>query len=134
MSNQGSIDIKEARGLLSKFERTPDHKIRIGYFEEAMELLGQYADDDSDQGRFARNVQKAYIRKLLVELPSLGAHKLNIDDWFSYYFILTSKVETTARALCAEQPVLEENLNNFAKLYASDAWEIAKRHGYVKEP
>ena len=42
MHSQELSDIAKARELLSKFEKTQDHKKRTGHFEEAIELLAQY--------------------------------------------------------------------------------------------
>lgn len=132
MSNHGTSEITRARELLNRFEHILEHKPRISCFNEAIELLKPYIEDDSDDGRLARNVQKAYIRRLLNELPTIGAGKLEIDDWFSYDLILT-KLSTTVQAVCGEDLTLESNLNNFEKLYARDALEILRRHGYVRD-
>lgn len=132
MKNQELPDITEARELLAKFEQTQDHGKRLRYFEDAIELLDQYAEDDpdSDEGCLARNIRKTYTRKLIEELPSLRV--LDIDDWFSYSMILLLKVKKNVEALCTEHPALKTNFDNFIRIWASEAIDIFSRH--VKTP
>jgi hypothetical protein len=132
MKNQELPDITEARELLSKFEQTQDHRERLRHFEDGIELLDQFAEDDqdSDEGKLALNIRKTYTRKLIEELPFLGA--LDIDDWFSYSLILLMKVQNNVGALCTEQPALKTNFDNFIKMWSSEAIDIFSRH--VKAP
>ena len=69
MDNDELQDIVKARELFRKYRRTPDHKLRISYFDQGMELLAPYIEDNSDKGPLARNIQKAQTRELLNELP-----------------------------------------------------------------
>ena len=79
-------------------------------------------------GRLARKTVKAYTRTLLEELPSLCGTKL--EDWCSYLIILFSKVKTTVDALCAENPALRENLEDFMKSNISEANHILRQCGH----
>ena len=132
MKNKESPDIIEARELLSKFEQTQNHRERLRHFEDGIELLDQFAEDDpdSDEGKLALNIRRTYTRKLIEELPSLGA--LDIDDWFSYSLILLMKVQNNVGALCIEQPALKTNFDNFIKMWASEAINLFSRH--IKAP
>jgi hypothetical protein len=133
MTHQESPDITNARKLLIMFAGSQDHEKRTGYFEEAIELLAQYSEDDSDphERRVAHNIQRAYTKTLLEQLPSLDT--LDIGDWF-YYWILLAKVKASAEGLCTEHPVLNKNYNSFINNRASEALNTLSRYGYTKEP
>jgi hypothetical protein len=126
-------DVVKARELFSKYSRTTDHKLRISYFDEALDLLSLYIRDDSDEGRLARNIQNAHTRELLKELPSIGAEKLEFMDWHSYFSILVHRLDSNARALRAEDPALETNWYNFKQLYARDALSMLREAGYLED-
>jgi hypothetical protein len=128
MNNQESPDISKARELLRKFEHTQDHKTRVGHFEDALELLAQYAEDDSDkeERRIAQNLLKTYARRFLEELPSLLS--LDRNDRLPYVCLL-EEVKTSADALRAEHPALNTNFNSFIKSWASEVSDMFSRHG-----
>jgi hypothetical protein len=114
MTNLEAADLAVAWNLLGEFERTEDHLQRLRYFEHAIDLLDQYAEEHPHSGvaGLARRIQNSYTRKLLEELPSLLG-TLDISDWYHYSFILQWKIERNVEILCNEQPTLKRNFEKF---------------------
>lgn len=127
MTNREPSDIAEARDLLREFERTEDHSVRARQFEDALDLLDSYLPEDNSQaGRVAANLWRTYTRNLLEQLPSL--HSLDIDDWFSYSFLLLTKLPKEVDAICSEDKALEKAFNAFIKIWADEAIALIQRH------
>ncbi len=121
-------DLIKARKLLEELLRIKDHRKRsIDLFEDATELLEAYVHDDSDQGQYARLLQKTYVRRFLEQLPS--PHDLDIGEWL-YYFSLLSLMEAGAESLRVENAELYIKYDSFMRSRASEALDVLSP--YVK--
>jgi hypothetical protein len=133
MNNHESPEITKARDLLSKSEKGQDHKIRISYIEQAIEILEQYTEDDSNspEGRLlAQTILRTHSRKLLSDLPLLK--NLDAKEW-ALYVALMGKLRS-ADALCVENPTLYANYHCFLMSRDSEISDVLKEHLYRAFP
>lgn len=127
MDNKESPDIIEARDLLINFEKNKDHEKRLRYFEEAIEILEHFFEDNQNsfESLIARNIINTHTRRLIEELPDPDS--LDINEWFSYFLILLLKIGKYVDLVCLDKPSLKMASDNFIIKRASEAIDILKR-------
>lgn len=127
MTERHPEEIDEAANLLKKFERSQDHSKRTNFFSEAVEILNSYLEafpDSSQQGYISR-IKLAYTKKLLEELPSLGA--VDLIEWFSYIRLLHIQVTNEVDLLSKENKNLRRNVKQFNELYRDEVVALIKK-------
>lgn len=117
-------EIKKARGLFSRFERTADHRVRIQLFEEALDLLTEFEDLDTKEGALARNIIKSNTRRLLEKMPEIT--DVEMDSWVRYMNLMATRLEKIRQALLTENPSLQQNYNDFKKIWKAEFLELVK--------
>ena len=120
-------DLLEALELLESFERSKDHSERTRYFTDAVEILNGHLQDspDSPHRAVAKNLKRAYTRRLLEELPSLSS--LDIISWFDYSKLLLISVCKEVQELGKVYPNLDKNKQDFLTIWAEEAIVLLKK-------
>lgn len=127
MTERHPEEIEEAANLLKKFERSQDHSKRTNFFSEAVEILNSHLEafPDSPQHDYISRIKLAYTKKLLEELPSLGA--VDLIEWFSYVTLLHIQVTNEVDLLSKENKNLSRNVKQFNELYRDEASALIKK-------
>lgn len=127
MKHEQPADISKARKLLQKYKQELNHKMRVRYFTDALDLLDPYINDepDSEAGRLSKNIRHAYIKELLESLPSLST--LDIDEWWQYFWELFIKQSDEVEALCNEDAILKQNYMNFLHLWGQEVMNFLQK-------
>ena len=120
MKDEQPADVSKARELLRKYEQAPNHKERIHYFKNALDLLEPYRSDEPDShvGHVAKNIRRTYIKKLLESLPSLST--LDIDEWSEYFMLLFLKQSDEVESLCQENAMLNKYYKDFIRIWGQE--------------
>lgn len=116
-------EIGEARASFSKYEKSKDHLERTRHFEDAINTLDDSLADnpDSPHKSLVQNLKLTYMRKLLEELPLLGA--LSYDDWGHYILLLYIDLEVKKNVIIQESPSLRKNLEDFFAMWRNQFFE-----------
>lgn len=127
MTERHPEEIEEAANLLKKFERSQDHSKRTNFFSEAVEILNSHLEafPDSPQQGYISRMKLAYTKKLLEELPSLGA--VDLIEWFSYITLLHIQVTNEVDLLSKENKNLRRNVKQFNELYRDEVVALIKK-------
>ncbi|MBI5967947.1 MAG: hypothetical protein HY882_08840 [Deltaproteobacteria bacterium] len=123
------VDIREARALFSRYEKSRDHLERTRYFEDAINILDDFLADNPDlpHKSFIENLKLTYIRKLLEELPGLGT--LSYDDWGHYILLLYINLEVKKNIIIQKGPSLQKNLEDFFAMWGDELIREIKMNG-----
>lgn len=124
MKDSQPVNISKARELLRKYEKEPNHKMRVRYFADAFDLLDQCISDepDSDVGHIAKNIRRTYLKQLLESLPSLST--LDIDERFYYFWQVFFKQPDDIKSLCQEDATLKKNYKSFRNILKQELKDL----------
>lgn len=117
-------EISEAIELLEKLEKLPDHKLRAGDFEQAIEVLNDYLSQnpDSPHTNFIEKIKLTYTRHLLEQLPKLSS--LSFSEWLPYLSPFLFKAKKEIDTVIKRFPKLGENYRKFLRMWKD---ELIKR-------
>lgn len=128
MKQEQDDKISVVRGLFRKYEYESKHKERLRYFEDALELLDQYIDDEPDSNLvlLAKTMRQTYTKNLLELLPELNT--LDFDDWSHYAILLLTKLDNEVEYLSQGNKTLKKYFNNFILIWSDEVINILKKH------
>ena len=84
-------EIIEAREILEKFETSDNHLERVRCFEDGIDMLNDYLEENADtpHAHLITNIKLSYTRILLQRLRDYAG--IEINDWIKYIFIFLKK-------------------------------------------
>ena len=116
-------ELKEAVNLLKEFEKSDNHTKRTRNFDEAIDLLNNYVEENPDSPDlvFIENIKTTYTRILLKQLNNI--REITIEDWLNY-FSSYFKVKSEVKKILSENPILKEGYENFISIWKEEFVEF----------
>jgi len=121
-------EIKEARELLEKAERTSDPMKKARALEEAIELFELYDEDNPSMNAMERelitNLRRSHTRRLLTQL--MGLKNIEIDIWFEYIKLLMLKLKPEVDYVVQGSPELRSEYDKFVDIWRKEMLEALR--------
>jgi len=120
-------DLGDARVSFEKFEKSTDSLTKVKFFEEAVEILNNYLEENpaSPHRPFISNLRHTYTKELITQLKNIKNPDWEV--WCKYIFLLLLKVNKETKEILALHPELINEYKEFIKLRKDELIEVLNR-------
>jgi len=122
-------EIREARILFEKAEKSvlPQHKHRL--FNEAVEILNSYKDENPEmlqaEKNLVRNLRLTNTRRLLLQLGDI--EDIDLETWVDFTILFITKLDDEISSVTKQDPIVKTKYNQFIKIWREEILQSLSR-------